>query len=260
MKNLSLLYLILLARAGIGGELPDAALTRSIRYGMAWESYWNAAYNDLSPKAMSMLAAQGRAMHVAVWKADTDARDAHSVYYIEPVSHGSNAIPVPDLMIYAQTSKVTAISLGVRGTNAFQDIKDLKVNLPQDFRKEAAQFSPGAIKMLTVLQKGLKGLLAKRTIKGGQHFFVGPFTECSPKVIILWVEQKEFIETGPPNSNDARTLTRQLVEAVYTAVDLTKEAGEDTDKAQAKREELSWTNKWVANCVLDGKLLEVEAQ
>ena len=100
--------------------------------------------------------------------------------------------------------------------------------------------------------------MARDNIKAKQHFFVGPFIQCSPKVVILWVERKTLIETGPPESTSAEILTSQLVTARYSNVDMTKER-EGADKVQAKREELSWVNKWVANCVLDGKLVEVEA-
>ena len=258
MRTILVACIILVAHGGFCSELPDDALTHAIRYGMAWESYWDAAYNDLSPKAASMLAAQGKVMRVEVWKTTTDAREADSVYYIEPDSHGRDTMPVPQFMIYARRSSVTAIDFGFRGTNGFKDRDTLKVSLPENFRKIASQFSPGAARMLVPIQTGLKGLLVSRHIKGPQHFFVGPFTEYSPKLIIFWVEQKNFIETGPPISTNAASMTRQLTEATYTTVDFAG-GGEEHVGLQAKVEEISWADKWVANCVLDGKLVEVEA-
>ena len=170
MRNFGLLCLLFVACQGFCSGLSDTALANTIKYGVAWESYWNAAYNDLTPDAsartISMLAAQGKSVQVAVWKAGVNAGGADSAYYIEPVSPGSNEMQFPHLMIYAQGSTVTAIDLGMRGTNASLEKKAFRVGLSRDFRKEATQFSPGALKMLTNLQVGLKGLFGTRQHQG----------------------------------------------------------------------------------------------
>lgn len=260
----SLLFAIFAqAYGGFCAEPSDATLIAATKYGIAWDFYWNVVHEEMDggkiTKKNPILSVVEHPVQVTVWAAPVRMASSDRAYFIESLVPTNSTEYIPHLVIYCKERHVTAIDFGMRETNAVLTRKALKIDLSEGFDNEAARFSAKGLESLTNLELGLKGMLHQKNVKTLQHFFVGPFAEYSPKVVILWVERKTFIETEPPVSDSVKMLTAQLLEARFSTVDNLGDEEKKHDAGGGVSSERRWIQKWVTNCVFDGKLLEVRA-
>jgi hypothetical protein len=239
-------------------------LVRGIQYGIAWNVYWNAHLNIWdsadsgyyeATRAMRLL--HGKEIGVTVRKRNSSATAADTRYYVSLNSPATNLNLYVQLVVNFQNGHIACIDSSVPPEDLSTVETNLILKIPEDITQLARV--PAKPEELALIKKGLKTLVVAKNLRGTQHFYIAPFNELSPDVIIYWVEQKLFIKTGYP-SNEDELIRTQFKQARFIHLDSRADdmALEDKQFLFKERERAFWINRWIANCVNDGALLEVE--
>lgn len=239
-------------------------LVRGIQYGIAWDAYWNAHCNIWdsadggyyeATKAIRLL--RGKEIGVTVLKRNSSATAADTRYYVSLNSPATNLNQYVQLVVNIHNGHLACVDSGVPPEDLITVETNLTLKIPADITQLARV--PAKPEELALIKKGLKTVVVAKGFPGTQHFYIAPFNELSPDVIIFWVEQKLFIKTGYPWKEDELIRT-QFKEARFIHMDSRAEdvALEDKQFLFKERERAFWINRWIANCVNDGVLLEVE--
>jgi hypothetical protein len=116
--------------------------------------------------------------------------------------------------------------------------------------------------MMDHLKVALRTEVRSAPKAGPQHLFVGPFNELSPEVVIYWVEERLFLEVATPADETVGGWGEVLRSARETRLgtSLGLAPWVMDDPVVREREKAFWQDRWLANCVGDGTLVEVEAK
>ena len=241
-----------------------AELVQGIQYGIAWNVYWNTHLNTWNPedggyyeatKAIRLM--RGKEIQVTVHKKEVTAPMIDNQYYVLVHSPVTNLNLYMSLVLNFYKGRISCIDSCSLSEGSTLMTTNLTVQIHEDITQLARV--PAKPAEIALIKKGLKTIVARKGLLAPQHFFVAPFNELSPEVIVYWVEKKLFIKTGYPWKED-ELLKTQFKEARFIPIESPADAVGIGDKQFLfnESERAFWSNRWIANCVSDGVLIEIQ--
>jgi len=245
-------------------DAQSTEFVKGIQYGISWKVYWDTLLNTWDSEDGDCYEATkvihqmgGKEVSVTIGNKEGPATVLNGAFYIVVDSPVPSVQRYMDLVLNFQAGRLEGIDSGSPPEGLMLTTKKLTVKLPPDLEQLAR--IPPKREDVALIKAGLKQwvttMVKQRTV---QHFFVAPFNELSPNVIIYWKEKRMFIETGYPALKSTEAINALFKEAQFIDVE---ENGEQTlsDKQllENERRRVFWVNRWIANCVNDGVLLEV---
>ena len=240
-------------------------LVNGVQSGIAWEVYWDTALNNWDTNGFPAACAagtwirsmRGKEIRVSLLEEGSAAEAGHR-YFVSIHSPAPDFQTHMNLVLSIQAGHVARVSSGTPIGKTSIVFTNLAVKVPEDVTALARTLP--SKKEVARIKKGLKSVVGDSGKTGVQHFFVGPFSKLSPDTIIYWVEEKEFIKVGCPDTDDA-----EMISAIFKQCRYVPAKRASTDKAQTDEQYLFedkqrtfWESRWIANCVHDGVLVEIK--
>lgn len=265
MKTLFAFALLLGFLPGAQGQDQQTTeFVKGIQYGISWKIYWDTHLNtwdsedgDYYEATKAIHQMKGKEVVATIHKKEGPATALDGAFYIAIDSPVPSVQRYMDLVLNFQEGRLAGIDSGSPPESSVLMEKKLTVKLPQDLEELARV--PSKSEDVALIREGLKEWVAsKKQQRTAQHFFVAPFNELSPNVIIYWKEKKEFIEIGYPALKNTEAINALFKEAKFIdAEENGKQTLSDKQLLEIERRRVFWANRWIANCVNDGVLLEV---
>ena len=236
----------------------------AIQYGVAWNVYWDTALNSWDSEsggyeeaARAVRTMRGKEVQVTVRRSNVPSSNLESHYYAAIHSTNVLAERLLELKLFSRNGHITSVDSGSSSPDSVLVESNLTIRIPNDMTALAR--IPPKPDEIALVKKGLRAFTSRGSSKQTQHFFVGPFNKWSPKVIIYWLEERRFIEVGYPSETPSIPIESQFIQGKTIRIDDDKK-GELTaeELLRVEKSRVFWVNRWIANCVHDGVLVEVK--